>query len=90
MTHAHLADTKRDAVALWRAVLASDMEGAGVIAANTPCQGCLAIQAVVLGLVVTADEPYLNDEGLITLPPDEREQLDAFLMGWQDVENGAV
>lgn len=90
MTHPHLADTKRDAVALWRAVLASDMEGAGAITANTPCQGCLAIQAVVLGLVATADQPYLNDAGLIALPPDEREQLDAFLMGWQDTENGVL
>jgi hypothetical protein len=85
MTHEdeHLADVKRDAIALWRAVLGGDHEGAGVIASNTRCGGCLAIQAVGLGIVLTADEPFIDDTGHVAVSDAEREAIDDFLATFQ-------
>lgn len=80
----HLADVKRDAVALWRAVAGGDHMAAAVIAANATCAACVAIQAVTLGLVVIADEPSLDNAGYIVLPEVERAELDGFLAALQE------
>lgn len=80
----HMADVKRDAVALWRAIVGGDHMGAAAIAANAACSGCVAVQAVNLGLVITAENPRLDDAGFIELPEDERVALDGFLAELQE------
>jgi hypothetical protein len=71
----HLADVKRDA---------GDHLGAAVIAANAGCAGCVAVQAVNLGLVIAAENPGLDANGYIELPEDERAALDGFLVQLQE------
>jgi hypothetical protein len=90
MSHEHVADIKRDAVALWLAVVNGDPEGAGVITGNTPCRGCLAMQCVVLGLAAFADEPYIGAGGNIAVPPAERERIAGLLASFRpDADGGA-
>lgn len=75
-----LLDSKRDAVALWRALNGGDEAGAHVIARATRCGPCLAIQAVLLAL------SFFTEEG--TAPGDVRAEIDAYLASMQgDGEN---
>lgn len=74
-------DVKRDAAALWRAVLAGDREGAFAIIGNTSCAECLAMQAVVAGLFAAVPGTRLGEAGRITVPAAERARLDRALRG---------
>ena len=74
--HDHLIDIKRDAIALWLAVASSDLVAQQNLVANTQCPACLAIQVAVLGITLTADEPFLNHAGFIEMPQAELEDLE--------------
>lgn len=85
MPHNHtLADTKRDAVALYRAVLGRDGTGAHVIQRNTRCKDCLAIQVATLGLILAAEDADcigLDGDGNLAIAEDELRRLDSVLAG---------
>jgi hypothetical protein len=66
--HDHRLDSRLDAIALYRAVLAADTEGGAVIIDNTPCRDCLAIGAVLAGITLAARD----DDDNITSGPDGR------------------
>ena len=86
--HEHLTDIKRDAVALWIAVAGADIEGQQNLVANTKCPSCLAIQTAVLGVILIADEPFLNDAGFLQMRPAELRELESALSGMRDALNG--
>lgn len=82
-----LADTKRDAAALYRAVIGGDYHAASILAANTRCQGCLAIQAAILGVVLAVEDAEslsIGDDGHVVVGAEYREELDELLSGMLD------
>ena len=87
-THEHLRDVKQDAIALWLAVASGDQDGQQALVAHTPCAGCLVLQAICLGIILIADEPFLNDAGLIQMPPAELHELESALAGMREAVNG--
>ena len=61
-----LLDAKRDAIALFRALLAGDHVGSRTIIECTGCKGCLALQAALLGVILSADGVEVDDAGIVT------------------------
>ena len=84
----HLADIKRDAIAIWRAVLAGRYADAAVVANSTACGGCLAIHLVGTGIIALADDPDIDEHGHVTLPADEFDEVDEFLASLQEDTGG--
>jgi hypothetical protein len=79
-----LADTKRDAAALYRAIIGGDYHAASILANNTRCQGCLAIQTAILGVVLAAEDDEslsIGDDGHLAVGAEYREELDEVLTG---------
>ena len=65
-----------------RAVLNGDQEGAHALVGNTRCQGCLAIQAATLGLILKVeyiDSVDVGADGHLVFTGDECDDLDAAL-----------
>lgn len=84
--HDAQADTKRDALALYRAVLNDDDEARDVILSHTRCHGCLTIHAVLLGLVLGMDGPDDVELTASSWRASEtyRAEIDAVLADMQD------
>jgi hypothetical protein len=80
----HLADTKRDAVALLRAVMHADQEGIEVITDNTRCTACLAVNVAVMATIMLVEDDDcigLDEHDCIKVTGPELDRLDAELAG---------
>jgi hypothetical protein len=77
-----VVDTKRDAAALFRAIIGGDYHAASILVTNTRCRGCLAVQAVILGIILAVpDAEFLSisDDGHVHIGTEHREELDQVL-----------